>query len=97
MNFIIVIAVCVLIILLLGVVIYFLLKNKKQLKKEISNLTAELYKANQNSKNLAEYIKGMQDIKASEKITNDKIKEAKTDEEVINIINSIVAGNNSRV
>ena len=97
MNFIIVIAVCVLIILLLGVAIYFLLKNKKQLKKEISNLTAELYKANQNSKNLAEYIKGMQDIKSNEKITNDKIKEAKTDEEVINIINSIVAGNNSRV
>lgn len=97
MNLITIIIVCVLIILLLGVIIYFLLRGRKGLKKQISNLTIELDKANQNSKNLAEYIKSMQDIKSNEKSTSEKIKEAETDEEVIDIINSIIAINNSRV
>ena len=97
MNLITIIIVCVLIILLLGVIIYFLLRGRKELKKQISNLTIELDKANQNSKNLAEYIKSMQDIKSNEKSTSEKIKEAETDEEVIDIINSIIAINNSRV
>lgn len=97
MNLIIVILICILIIVFLGVVIYFLLKNKKELKKEISQLTSELYKSNQNAVRLAEYIEKVQKIESDEKTTNEKIKEAKTDEEIMDLIAGIVSNNNSRV
>jgi predicted Holliday junction resolvase-like endonuclease len=96
-NLIIVILICILIIVFLGVVIYFLLKNKKKLKKEISQLTSELYKSNQNAVRLAEYIEKVQKIESDEKTTNEKIKEAKTDEEIMDLITGIVSNNNSRV
>ena len=97
MNLIIVILICILIIVFLGVVIYSLLKNKKELKKEISQLTSELYKSNQNAVRLAEYIEKVQKIESDEKTTNEKIKEAETDEEIMGLITGIVSNNNTRV
>lgn len=97
MNIITIILIFIAIIVVLGAVIYALIRDRKSLKKEITHLTSELYKANQNAAQLAEYINKMQKIKSDEKATSDKIKEAKTDEEVIDIVNSIIAINNSRV
>ena len=97
MNTITIILICVAIIVTLGAIIYGLLKDRKSLKKEISRLTSDLDKANQNSKNLAAYIQEMQKIKAEEKTTNQKIEEAKNDEEILSIIADIINDNNARV
>jgi predicted Holliday junction resolvase-like endonuclease len=97
MNIITIILIFIAIIVVLGAVIYALIRDRKSLKKEITHLTSELYKANQNATHLAEYIKKVQDIKSKEKITNQKIKEAKNDEEVLSIIADIVNDNNNRV
>ena len=97
MNIVTIILIFSAIIIILSGIIYILVKEKKSLKKENSQLLSELNKANQNSVQLAEYIKKMQDIKAEEKVTNQKIKEAKDDEEILSIIASIVNDNNARV
>ncbi len=97
MSTITIILICAAIIVILGAIIYGLLKDRKSLKKEISRLTSDLDKANQNSKQLAEYIENMQKIKAKEKETNQKIEEAKNDEEILSIIADIVNDNNVRV
>lgn len=97
MNIITIILIFSAIIIILSGIIYILVKEKKSLKKRNSQLLSELNKANQNSIQLAEYIKKMQDIKAEEKVTNQKIKEAKDDEEILSIIADIVNDNNARV
>lgn len=92
-----IILVFIAVIITLGAIIYALLRDRKSLKKEITQLTSELYKANQNATNLAKYISQMQEIKSKEKETNNKIKEAKNDEEILSIIADIVNDNNARV
>jgi len=97
MNTILIFLICIVIIAALCFVIYTLFKNIKSLKKEVSKLTSDLYKANQNATELANYITELQKIKSDEKSTDEKIKEAETDEEIMGIISGLVNANNSRL
>ena len=97
MNTLTVILVMLAIIVIMGGVIYALIKERIKQKKEIQSLNNELNSARENVRQLSEYIKNSDKIRKEEKEIAEKIKEAKTDEEVHNIINSIIALNNSRV
>lgn len=81
----------------MGGVIYALIRDKKAQKKEIQELKNELNSAHENVKQLTDYIRNSDKIRKEEKQIAEKIKEAKTDEEVHSIINDIIALNNSRV
>ena len=85
------------IIVIMGGIIYALIRDRKAQKKEIQELKNEINSARENVRQLSEYIKNSDKIRKEEKEIAEKIKEAKTDEEVHNIINSIIALNNSRV
>jgi predicted Holliday junction resolvase-like endonuclease len=85
------------IIVIMGAVIYSLIKMLQKNKKEIQSLNNELNSARENVKQLSDFIRNSDKIRKEEKEIAEKIKEAKTDEEVHNIINDIIALNNSRV
>jgi len=97
MNTITIILVALAIIVTMGAVIYALIRDRIAQKKEIKELKNEINSAHENVKQLSEYIKNADKIRKEEKEYAEKIKEAKTDEEVHNIINDIIALNNSRV
>lgn len=97
MNTLTIILVMFVIIVIMGGVIYALIRDRKAQKKEIQELKNEINSARENVKQLSEYIKNSDKIRKEEKEISEKIKEAKTDEEVHNIINDIIALNNSRV
>ena len=85
------------VIVTLGAVVYVLSKSLKAKKKEIAESQARLESARINIEQLSKYIDDLLKIKADEKSVSQKIKEAKTDEEVFNIIADIVNSNNQRV
>ena len=85
------------IIAIMGGVIYALIRDCKKQKQEIKELQNELNSARENVKQLSDFIKNSDKIRREEKQIAEKIKEAKSDEEVHNIINDIIALNNSRV
>ena len=85
------------IIVTMGGIIYVLVKRSKEQKKEIKALQNEINSAKENVRQLSDYIKNNDKIRKEEKEIAEKIKEAKSDEEVHNIINDIIALNNSRV
>ena len=85
------------VIVIMAAIIYVLFKKNRSNKKEIKALNNEINSAHENVKQLTEYIRNADKIKKEEKKISEKIKEAKTDEEVFNIINDIIATNNSRV
>ncbi|MBO7713810.1 MAG: hypothetical protein J6S85_09590 [Methanobrevibacter sp.] len=91
------ILVAIAIIVTMGGIIYALIRDKKAQKKEIQELKNELNSAHENVKQLSNFIKNTDKIRKEEKEIAEKIKEAKSDEEVHNIINDIIALNNSRV
>ena len=78
-------------------IIYILIKQNRANKKEIQELKNEINSAHENVKQLSDYIRNADKIRKEEKEIAEKIKDAKTDEEVHNIINDIIALNNSRV
>lgn len=85
------------IIITMGGVIYALIRDRKAQLKEIQELKIAINSARENVKQLTEYIRNSDKIRKEEKEIAEKIKEAKTDEEVHEIINNIIALNNSRV
>ena len=97
MNTLTIILVMVAIIVIMGGVIYALIRDKKAQKKEIQELKNEINSARENVRQLSDFIRNSDKIRKEEKQIAEKIKEAKTDEEVHNIINDIIALNNSRV
>ena len=97
MNTLTIILVMVAVIVIMGGVIYVLIRDRKAQKKEIQELKNEIISARENVKQLSAFIKNSDKIRKEEKEIAEKIKEAKTDEEVHNIINDIIALNNSRV
>jgi uncharacterized coiled-coil DUF342 family protein len=97
MNTITIILVALAIIVIMGGVIYALIRDRITQKKEIQNLKNEIDSAHENVKQLSEYIRNADKIRKEEKEYAEKIKEAKTDEEVHNIIADIIALNNNRV
>ena len=97
MNTLTIILVMIAIIVTMGGIIYALIRDKKAQKKEIQELKNEINSARENVRQLSEYIKNSDKIRKEEKEIAEKIKGAKTDEEVHSIINDIIALNNSRV
>lgn len=85
------------VIVLMGGVIYALIRDRISQKKIIQELKNEIYSAHENVKQLTDFIRNSDKIRKEEKQIAEKIKEAKTDEEVHEIIDIIVALNNSRV
>lgn len=78
-------------------IIYALIRDIKKLKEENSLLESKLSSARSNVEQLAKYIQNTDRIRKDEKKMAEKIEDAKTDEEVHDIINDIIALNNSRV
>ena len=97
MNTLTIILVMLAIIVIMGGVIYALIRDRKAQKKEMQELKNEIISARENVKQLSDFIKKSDKIRKEEKEIAEKIKEAKTDEEVHNIINDIIALNNNRV
>ena len=81
----------------MGAVIYALIRDKKNLKKEKAELESKLASARTNIEQLSDFISNSNKIHKEEKELAEKIKDAETDEEVHDIINDIISLNNSRV
>lgn len=92
-----VILILIAVVVTLGAVVYVLSKSLKAKKKEIADAQARLNSARANVEQLSKYIDKLMKIKADEKSVSQKIKDAKNDEEVFNIIADIIADNNNRV
>lgn len=97
MNTLTIILTMIAIIVMMGAVIFALLKDKKAKKKETEKLQDRLTSAMANLNSMRAYIEKILAIKADTKTNVEKIKEAKTDEEVINILADIISANNNRV
>ena len=97
MSTLIIILVGVVIIIALAAVIYGLLKDRKLLKNQIKELTADIEKAMFNISQLADYIDKVQKIKSEEQKISEQIKEAKSDEEVYSIISNLIKSNNDKL
>lgn len=97
MDMITVILVFIAVIAIMGGVIYCLIRDRKKQKDEIKELKNIINSEKKNLEQLSEYISKLDNIRKDEKELADKIKEAKTDEELYKIINDIVALNNDRV
>lgn len=85
-----------LIVIAIGV-IWAMIRNSRQDQKEIDNLKNELERARINVEQLQKYIDEVLKIKTDTKDISERIKEAKTDEEVNSIISDIIKCNNDRV
>ena len=81
-------------ILTLSVILYYQIKDKKEIKKELEKVQPLYDSARKNIAQLELYIKKWQKIKEDEEKTGEKIDEAKTDKELYNIINDIIRNNN---
>lgn len=97
MNTITIILVLVALIITMAAIIYVLFKQNRSNKNEIKSLQTEMNSAHENVKQLTDYIRNADKIRKEEKQITEKIKEAKTDEEIFAIVNNIIAINNSRV
>jgi C4-dicarboxylate-specific signal transduction histidine kinase len=81
----------------MGAVIYALILDKKNLKKEKAELENKLASARTNIEQLSDFISNSNKIHKEEKELAEKIKDAETDEEVHDIINDIISLNNARM
>jgi len=97
MSFVTVALILIAIIAIMGGVIFALIRDIKSLKKENEETKNRLESARVNIEHLSKYIDDLLKIKSDEKSVSQKIKEAKNDEEVFNIIADIVGANNNRV
>ncbi len=97
MNTLTIILILIAVIVTMGGIIYVLLKDKKTKKKEIEQLKDKLESANENLYAMKHYIERILAIKADTQTNVEKIKEAKTDEEVLSILADIISANNNRV
>lgn len=97
MSFVTVALILIAIIAIMGGVIFALIRDIKSLKKENAETKNRLESARANIEQLSKYIDDLLKIKSDEKSVSEKIKEAKSDEEVFNIIADIVGANNNRV
>lgn len=72
-------------------------KQIKSLKEEQKALEASYREAQRNISYLVKHQKEIAEIKTAEGEKLEQIAEAKTDEEIFNIVNSVIAGNNSKL
>ena len=97
MSFVTIALILIAIIAIMGGVIFALIRDIKSLKKENEETKNRLKSARVNIEHLSKYIDDLLKIKSDEKSVSQKIKEAKNDEEVFDIIADIVGANNNRV
>lgn len=72
-------------------------KQIKSLKESQKALEASYREAQRNISYLVKHQKEIAEIKTAEGEKLEQIAEAKTDEEIFNIVNSVIAGNNSKL
>lgn len=89
-----VMSIVILVLLLAVFILGVALKSARKQKKELSD-TVEKQKSNINS--LVQYASKISEIKNGKSDTEKKIQEAKSDEEISDIVAGIVSVNNSRV
>ncbi len=89
------IAIAIIIVLILILVIVS--KTCRKLQEEKSNLEIELNKQKANAVYLYEHACEIADIQKSEAEVNHQIEEAKNEEELLNIINSVISTNNDKL
>lgn len=97
MNTITIILVALALLVICVAVIYVLIKDRKNLKKEISRLNDEVASAKMNVEQMRSYVDTILDVKKDKEKISERIKEAKTDEEVNSIIADIVHTNNDKL
>jgi hypothetical protein len=78
-------------------IIYSLVKKIREIKKDRERLENELVSVKANLTSMTVYIQKILAIKNDTQSNVEKIKEAKTDEEVLNILSDIISANNNRV
>ena len=83
-------------VVLLAILVFFIKLNSEK-KKQISKLKQELDNRNRQIQILKNYLVSNNLIKTSKEKKDKELSEAETDEEVVDIINSIISGNNNRV
>lgn len=85
------------IVVLCGIAIYALIKRVFALNDELKTTKAELEKQKANCIYLVKHAQELAKVETSEDSIDHAIEEAKTDEEVIDIINTVINANNNRV
>lgn len=89
--------VCAALFLMLAFAVYAAIKTQKKNLDEIKRLEAELVKQKQNMAYLIKHTEEIATIEKSEDQVQEEIRNAKSDEEVADIINAIININNARV
>lgn len=89
--------VCLALLVMLIGVAYVAIKTFKAQKKEIKQLSAQLENQKRVSENLVKHAEELTKVKGEKEEVAQKISEAKTDEEVSEIISGIIRANNNRV
>lgn len=92
-----VIIILAIVIIVLLITLYFLGKICKTLQDDNANLTAELSKQKNISKELMHYAEEMAKINGDKDKVAEKISEAENEEELLNIIAGLVNTNNDQV
>ena len=85
------------IILILGFLLFLLFRNKKDLKKTIAQLHNQIYLLQKNLEQLSKYLEKNTNLKIDGQKLAEEIKGAKSDEEIIDILNHIINGNNDKL
>ena len=85
----------IIVVLILLLVIIF--KTLNSLKKENKRLEGELEQSKTNIAYLYRNAQEIAKIEKDEKKVSEEIKNAKSDEEIFNIVNTVIAANNARV
>lgn len=89
--------VCAVLFIMLAFAVYVAIKTQKKNQDEIKRLEAELVKQKQNMAYLIKHTEEIATIEKSEDQVQEEIRNAKSDEEVADIINAIININNARV
>ena len=89
--------VCVALLTMLVFAVYVAIKTSKRKNQEIKRLSNELANQKQNVAYLVKHAEEVAKIERDKDKTNEDIANAKTDEEIVDIVNTIVAANNNRV
>ena len=85
------------VIVILILVLVIIIKTMSSLKKENKRLEGELESAKTNIAYLYRNAEEVAKIEKDEKKVSEEINNAKSDEEIFNIVNTVIAANNSRV
>lgn len=85
------------VIVILIQILVIIFKTLSSLKKENKRLEGELEQAKTNIAYLYRNAKEIAKIEKDEKKVSEEIRNAKSDEEIFNVVNTVIAANNSRV